>query len=144
MFGWFIRTLKWYFVFISLVTYDQDFISNVVTVIDYCGVFTNYVFFNLFYFCWHMYFQLSIWLILSIMSSPETNCLVLVWWYVLCTAKSAAARMPIYWSEYSTYVYFRLCILTKSPSTWCSIYIVTLTCRSPREAGLVLISIYSF
>ena len=40
----FIRTFKWCFLFISLVPYDHDFISNVVIVIDSCGVFENYVF----------------------------------------------------------------------------------------------------
>ena len=37
----FIRTLKLCFVFITLVSSDQDFISNVVIVIDSCGVFSK-------------------------------------------------------------------------------------------------------
>ena len=40
----FIRTLKQCFVFISLVSSYHDFISNVVIVIDSCGVFVNYMF----------------------------------------------------------------------------------------------------
>ena len=50
----FIWTLKRCFVFISLFSSDQDFISNVLIVINYCGVFTKYVFFNLFFFLTHV------------------------------------------------------------------------------------------
>ena len=41
----FIQTLKWYFIFISLVSSDDNFISKSVIVIDSCGVFANYIFF---------------------------------------------------------------------------------------------------
>ena len=40
----FIRTLKWSFIFISLISSNQDFISNVVIIIYSCGVFMNHVF----------------------------------------------------------------------------------------------------
>ena len=59
----FIRTLKWFFVFISMVSSDPYFISNVVIVINYCGffcelrlfqsvfVYTNVCIYNLLYDC---------------------------------------------------------------------------------------------
>ena len=59
----FIRTLKWFFVFISMVSSDPDFISNAVIVINYCGffcelrlfqsvsVYTNVCIYNLLYDC---------------------------------------------------------------------------------------------
>ena len=40
----FIRTLKRSFIFISLISSNQEFTFNVVILIDSCGVFVNYVF----------------------------------------------------------------------------------------------------
>ena len=46
----FIRTFKWCFVFKGCVIIDRDLIPNSVIVVNYCRVFTNYVFFNLILF----------------------------------------------------------------------------------------------
>ena len=137
-----------FFLFIILVPYDRGFISNVVILIDYCGVFAiikpfQYVIVS----AGVCFFQFSTLLIGSIMFQPKTNwprMFCLVRWYVLRTVKDDDARISIHGSASSTYVYCRLCVRTILRSTWCILYMIVFACRSPMEAGLVLISIYLF
>ena len=112
--NYFIRNLKWCFLFISLVSSDHDFISNSVIVIDSCSFFVNYVFFYLGLFplthvspfSYMIYWWYHVW--------PGIFCLVR--WYLIFTAKSAAARMPIHGSASSKYVSCRLYVCTIFPS----------------------------
>ena len=141
--NYFIRNLKPSFVFISLVPYDHDFISNSVIVIGSCGVFAICIFSICVCSCWFIFLQFAIWLIGRIMYLPKTNCpglFCLVHWYVLCTTKSAAASIPIHGSESSTYVSCRLYVRKIFPSTWYIISMVAPSCGFPGESGFVLIS----
>ena len=85
-------------------------ISNVGILIDSCGVFVNYVFFTYVFssgrfpsYSLHDWFGLS-----CIAQKPIGPEFCLVRWYLLCTAKSAADRIPIHGLALSTYVYCRL------------------------------------
>ena len=89
-----------------------------------------------------MYLQFSIRLIGIIMYCPKTNWPILfclVWWYVICTTKSAAARVTIHGSASSTYVSCGFQEHTIFPITWCIIYMVEFACEFPEEVGFVLI-----
>ena len=82
----------------------------------------------------------------GIMSLPNTNCpriFNFIMWYVDCTAKSAAARIPINGSASSTYVSCGFYVCTRFPNTWCILSMVAFSFGLPGEAGLVLIP-YSF
>ena len=137
----FIRTLKWCFVFISLVSSNHGFIFNVVIVINSCGV-VNYVFSNL---CLSLTYVSQILYMIDWeyhvspqkLIGPDFFCLVP--WYVPRTVKAASARIPIYGSASSTYVPCRLYVRTILPSTWCILYMVAFTYEFPGEAVLVLI-----
>ena len=79
------------------------------------------------------------------MSRPNNNrngLFSLFSWYLLLTAKYAAARMHIHGSASSTYVYCGLNVDTVLPRTSCIFSIVVFALGFPGEAGLVLIPYY--
>ena len=91
---------------------------------------------------WGIYLQSATWFIGSIMSRPKTSwtgLFSLVLWYVYCTAKAAAANIPIHGSASSTYISCRLYVRCN----WCILSMTAFDCGLPEEAGLVLIP-YSF
>ena len=93
-------------------------------------------------FRWGMYLQLAILLIGVIMSCRTTNWLglfCLFRWYVIRTAKTAAARMSIYVSASYTYVFCIWYARIIFPNVWYILYMVVFTCVFPGEAVLVLI-----
>ena len=93
-----------------------------------------------------MYIQSAMWFIGRIMSRPKTSwpeILPLDVWYVERTAKASAARIPDHGWGSSTYVFCRLYVRTRFPSTWCIISAIAFACRVPGDTGLVLIP-YSF
>ena len=139
----FIHNLRQCFVFISLVPSGQDFISNVVILIDSCGVLANIVFFEFVLVSADLCISIRYMIDLEYHVFPKTNwpwLFCLVWRYILCTTKSNAARMPIYGSASSTYVSCRLYVRTRFPNTWCILYMVSFACGFPRESGLILIT----
>ena len=93
-----------------------------------------------------MYLQYTMWFIWRIESWLKTSwpgLLPLFLWHVEHTETDAATRIPIHWSASYTYVSYRFYFLTRFPSTWCIISMISLSCGFPGESGLVLI-IYSY
>ena len=104
--------------------------------------FVNSIFSICACFRWGMYLQLAILLIGVIMSCRTTNWLglfCLFRWYVIRTAKTAAARMSIYVSASYTYVFCIWYARIIFPNVWYILYMVVFTCVFPGEAVLVLI-----
>ena len=95
----FIQTFKSCFLFISLVSYDKYFVSNVVIVINSCGVLLNYIFLNLQLFLLTyvspMFYMIDWEYHVSLKTELARN-FCLIRWYMFFTDKSAAARMPIH------------------------------------------------
>ena len=94
-------------------------------------------------FRWHVYLQLDIGLIGSIISFPNSiwpGIFCLFWCYVLHIKKSASARMPIHSSASSTYFSCRLYLRTRFPNNLCILSMVLFACGFPGETDLVLIS----
>ena len=80
------------------------------------------------------------------MSSPKTNwteMLTLVRWYILCTTREAAARMPVHGSASSTYIYCRLYVSYVHDSLVLDVFVVAFSYGFPMESGLLLIP-YTF
>ena len=93
-------------------------------------------------FCWCIYLQYAMRFIGIIMSKPITiwpGQLSFVLWYVECTTKSSDARIIIYRSASSTYVFCGLYVRTRIPITWCIISMILFACGFNWESCLVLI-----
>ena len=95
---------------------------------------------------WRIYLLSATWFIGKIMSRPKISwpgLFSLVLWYVDCTAKAAASRIPINGSASSTYASCRLNVRTRFLSTLFILYIIAFACGFLEGSGLVL-KPYSF